>query len=87
MIVYEKELTHRSDGVRGCDNFSWLRQPIYGWRNELRMLPPPPPVVLICETFAGVQPREIIDPRVDALGDVWLEFRCDVDHRENPVCS
>lgn len=29
-------------------------------------------------------PREN-DPRVDALGDVRLEFKCDVDHLENPV--
>lgn len=29
-------------------------------------------------------PREN-DPRVEALGDVRLEFKCDVDHRENPV--
>lgn len=25
------------------------------------------------------------DPRVDTLGDVWFELRCEVDHREKPV--
>lgn len=76
--------SYRSCGVRGCDNFSWLLQPIYGCLNELRM---PDDWLLndVPDTMLALLPPRENEPRVDAVGDVWLELRCDVDHRENPV--
>lgn len=84
-----KNKTYLSDGVLGCDNFSWLLHPIYGCLNELRSTFGAPPFVcgadpddIILEF--GVPPREN-DPLWDTLGDVCVEFRCDVDHRVKPV--
>lgn len=62
-----------SAGVRGCESFSWLRQPRYGCRYE-------PLNVFPLLWYPVVKLPRVKEPRVDTLGDVWFEFRCDVDH-------
>lgn len=65
---------------------------MYGCLNELRNALPAPPFAgppggadpddIMLEL--GVPPREN-DARCETLGDVCVEFRCDVDHRVKPV--
>lgn len=76
--------SYRSCGVRGCDNFSWLLHPKYGFRNDARI--ESFPLAYDCpDNILAFGPPRVNELRVEALGDVWLEFRCDVDHLEKPV--
>lgn len=90
LLAKKNRSSYRSAGVLGWANFSWLRHPMYGCRNEFRMLDELL-AALATDEFPdnmlafNVPPREK-ELRTDALGDVWLEFKCDVDHREKPVC-
>lgn len=63
------KMSYRSCGVRGCDNFSWLRQPKYGFRNDARIESLPLTNDWPDRMLAFGPPR-VNELRVEALGDV-----------------
>lgn len=76
--VFLTKITHLSCGVLGCASFSWLLQPKYGVLYEF-LIDDPTDMKL---EFAGTPRVKVFLPEV--LGDIWFEFKCEVDQRPKP---